>query len=84
MALLDRFRGGSGGRVARKDRTGADPFKVGAGVLIAVLAIVYLGFTKHIPFTHGFQVKVVAITQTSVTFESKGKRFKKVVKEKAQ
>jgi len=66
MALLDRFRGGSGGRVARKDRTGADPFKVGAGVLIAVLAIVYLGFTKHIPFTHGFQVKAVFQTANSL------------------
>ncbi|MGZ4268750.1 MAG: MlaD family protein [Solirubrobacteraceae bacterium] len=47
------------GRVPRKDRMGASPLKVGAIVLAVLIALTYLGFTKHIPFTHDFRVKAV-------------------------
>ena len=46
-------------RVLRKDRTGANPVTVGLLVLIAAAIIVYAGFSKHVPFTHGFRVKAV-------------------------
>jgi ABC-type transporter Mla subunit MlaD len=43
----------------RKDRTGMNPFTAGAIVLVLVIIAVYLGFTKHIPFTHGYRIKGV-------------------------
>lgn len=46
-------------RVLRKDRTGANPFKVGLAVLIVLSLGVYLGFAKDIPFTKGFEVRAV-------------------------
>src|SRR5437763_12164191 len=57
-------------RVPRKDRHGARPLTVGAIVLVVLLAVTYLGFTKHIPFTHGFQVKAVFATANSVRANS--------------
>jgi phospholipid/cholesterol/gamma-HCH transport system substrate-binding protein len=50
-------------RVPRKDRRGASPFAVGGILLILVLVVTYLGFTKHIPFTHGYRLN--AVFQTS-------------------
>jgi phospholipid/cholesterol/gamma-HCH transport system substrate-binding protein len=56
-------------RVLRKDRKGANPVRVGA-LIIAVVAIgSYFGFTKHIPFTHGFQLK--AVFQSAVNMRTK-------------
>jgi phospholipid/cholesterol/gamma-HCH transport system substrate-binding protein len=57
-------------RVPRKDRTGANPFTVGLLVLIAVAAITYFGFAKHIPFTHGFRVKAVFQSSNSIRTNS--------------
>jgi phospholipid/cholesterol/gamma-HCH transport system substrate-binding protein len=53
-------------RVPRKDRTGAPPFRVGAIVLAVLAVIVFLGFTKHVPFTHGFRVKAVFESANSI------------------
>jgi virulence factor Mce-like protein len=46
-------------RVLRKDRHGANALTVGLGVLLLAAIIVYAGFSKHVPFTHGFRVKAV-------------------------
>jgi virulence factor Mce-like protein len=46
-------------RVLRKDRHGANPVTVGLGVLLIAAIVVYAGFSKHVPFTHGFRVKAV-------------------------
>ena len=46
-------------RVPRKDRRGANPMTVGVLFLLLLGVISYFGFTKHIPFTHGFRVKAV-------------------------
>jgi len=59
------FNRGEGTRL-RKDRTGANPFRVGAIVLILAVIAVYFGFTKHIPFTHGFRVKGVFTSAVSI------------------
>jgi virulence factor Mce-like protein len=40
-----------------------NPVTVGAVALLLIAAITYFGFTKHVPFTHGFRVK--AVFQTS-------------------
>ena len=56
--------------VAPKDRTGASAFKVGAVVLILAAIVVYLGFTKDIPFTHGFRVKAVFPSAVSIRSNS--------------
>jgi virulence factor Mce-like protein len=53
-------------RVLRKDRRGANPVTVGALVLLGVAIIAYFGFTKHIPFTHGFRVKAVFANSNNV------------------
>jgi phospholipid/cholesterol/gamma-HCH transport system substrate-binding protein len=46
-------------RVLRKDRTGPNPFLVGILVLLLAAVASYAGFSKHVPFTHGFRVKAV-------------------------
>jgi phospholipid/cholesterol/gamma-HCH transport system substrate-binding protein len=69
MALLRRG-GSQGPRIPRKERTGARPLTVGSIVLIVALIIGYLGFTKHIPFTHGYQVKAVFETANSLRLNS--------------
>jgi ABC-type transporter Mla subunit MlaD len=40
-------------------RRGRDPLKVGALALVVIGLLVYFGFTKHIPFTHGFRFRAV-------------------------
>jgi phospholipid/cholesterol/gamma-HCH transport system substrate-binding protein len=45
--------------VARRRRTGRSPFTIGLIALAIILVGTFLGFTKHIPFTHGFRVKAV-------------------------
>ncbi|MFL5890854.1 MAG: MlaD family protein, partial [Solirubrobacteraceae bacterium] len=57
-------------RVPRKDRRGANPFTVGAIVLIAAIIITYFGFTKHIPFTHGFRLNAVFESANSIRIDS--------------
>jgi virulence factor Mce-like protein len=53
-------------RVPRKDRTGASPFLVGALTLLVALVVVFFGFTKHVPFTHGFRVRAVFDSANSI------------------
>src|ERR1700704_2878984 len=53
-------------RVPRNRRTGASPFKVGALVLLVMAVATYFGFTKHVPFTHGFRVKAVFESSNSI------------------
>ena len=48
----------------RKDRVGASAFTVGLLVLVVLVAVTYFGFTKHVPFTHGFRVKAVFSRRT--------------------
>ena len=53
-------------RVPRKDRTGASPFVVASWSLVVACIGVFFGFTKHIPFTHGFRVKAVFQSANSI------------------
>src|SRR4051794_27286598 len=53
-------------RIPRKDRTGASAFKVGAVVLALLAVATYFGFTKHVPFTHGFRVEAVFPSANSI------------------
>jgi phospholipid/cholesterol/gamma-HCH transport system substrate-binding protein len=53
-------------RVPRKDRSGASPFAVGLVVLIVICIGVFFGFTKHVPFSHGFRVKAVFESSNSI------------------
>jgi phospholipid/cholesterol/gamma-HCH transport system substrate-binding protein len=53
-------------RVPRKHRTGANPFTVGVVTLIVLAIAVFFGFTKHVPFTHGFRVKAVFQSANSI------------------
>jgi phospholipid/cholesterol/gamma-HCH transport system substrate-binding protein len=53
-------------RVPRKDRTGASPFVVGLVLLVVACIGIFLGFTKHIPFTHGFRVNAVFQSANSI------------------
>jgi phospholipid/cholesterol/gamma-HCH transport system substrate-binding protein len=57
-------------RVPRKDRTGANPFTVGALTLLVVIIVTYFGFTKHIPFTHGFRLNAVFESANSIRINS--------------
>src|SRR4051794_25709518 len=57
-------------RIPRKDRSGPSAFKVGAIVLAVALAATYFGFTKHVPFTHGFRVKAVFPSANSIRTNS--------------
>lgn len=67
---MAKTTGPDGKRVPRKDRRGASPFKVGAIALVVVGIVTYLGFTKHIPFTSGFQVKAVFQSANSIRLDS--------------
>src|SRR3954452_2487019 len=53
-------------RIPRKDRTGASAFKGGAVVLALLAVATYFGFTKHVPFTHGFRVNAVFPSANSI------------------
>jgi ABC-type transporter Mla subunit MlaD len=53
-------------RVLRKDRRGANPFTVGLLVLVIAGIVTYAGFSKHVPFTHGFRVKAVFVNANNV------------------
>ena len=46
-------------RLLRKDRHGFNPLTVGLLVLAVCAIVVYAGFSKHVPFTHGFRVNAV-------------------------
>jgi virulence factor Mce-like protein len=50
----------------RNHRQGLSPFTVGALVLVALVAITYLGFTKSIPFRHHYEIHAVFRTANNV------------------
>jgi ABC-type transporter Mla subunit MlaD len=64
--MLGRRRTSDEERVPRKDRSGASPFVVGLVVLIVACVGVFFGFTKHVPFTHGFRVRAVFESSNSI------------------
>jgi len=53
-------------RVLRKDRHGANPLTAGLLVLALCAIAAYAGFSKHVPFTHGFRVKAVFVNANNV------------------
>jgi ABC-type transporter Mla subunit MlaD len=55
-----------GVRVPRKDRRGASPFAVGAIVIAILVIVTYFGFTKHVPFTHGYRLNAVFETSNNL------------------
>ena len=57
-------------RVPRKDRSGASPFAVGLLALVVIALVTYLGFSKHVPFTHGFRVRAVFQSANSIRTNS--------------
>jgi virulence factor Mce-like protein len=57
-------------RALRKDRTGGDAFKVGAITLLVLAVLVYFGFAKNIPFTHGFRLKAAFETSNELRVNS--------------
>ncbi|HEU4974330.1 MAG TPA: MlaD family protein [Baekduia sp.] len=59
-------RGDKVKRVPRKDRRGANPLTVGLLMLLLVALFVYAGFSKHVPFTHGFRVHAVFETSNNI------------------
>jgi phospholipid/cholesterol/gamma-HCH transport system substrate-binding protein len=50
----------------RKDRTGMGTVKAGLLLIGFVVLVSYFGFSKDIPFTHGFRVKVVVPSANSI------------------
>jgi ABC-type transporter Mla subunit MlaD len=53
-------------RVLRKDRHGMSPLAVGLLVLAVCAIVVYAGFSKHVPFTHGFRVDAVFVNANNI------------------
>ena len=53
-------------RTPRKDRTGLSPVAVAAVTLVVAAVLVYLGFTKAIPFQHGFRMNAVFQSAVSI------------------
>jgi phospholipid/cholesterol/gamma-HCH transport system substrate-binding protein len=57
--------------VARRRRSRSrSPFAIGLITLAIILVGTFLGFTKHIPFTHGFRVKAVFESANSLRANS--------------
>ncbi len=55
---------------ARRRRTGRTPLTVGLIALAVIVVGVFLGFTKDIPFTHGFRVKATFESANSLRLNS--------------
>jgi phospholipid/cholesterol/gamma-HCH transport system substrate-binding protein len=51
-------------------REGRSPFAVGIVALVAIVILVFLGFTKDVPFTRPFQVKAVFQSSNSLRPDS--------------
>jgi phospholipid/cholesterol/gamma-HCH transport system substrate-binding protein len=66
VRLFARKGGDEPQRVPRKDRTGASPVAVGVLALIVLALVTYFGFSKDMPFTHGFRVKAVFESSNSI------------------
>src|SRR4051794_7070735 len=50
----------------RNHKTGPSAFTVGAVVLVALVVVTYLGFTKSIPFRHHYEINAVFRTANNV------------------
>lgn len=46
-------------RTPVRDLGHSNPTRIGVVVLVLTAIVVYFGFTKHIPFTHGYRLKAV-------------------------
>ena len=57
-------------RTRTRRREGRSPFTVGLIALIVILILVFLGFTKDIPFTRPYQVKAVFQSSNSLRPDS--------------
>jgi phospholipid/cholesterol/gamma-HCH transport system substrate-binding protein len=57
-------------RIRRRDRGGANPVLVGSIVLAVLVIGTYFGFSKHVPFTHGFRVQAVFSQANSIRLNS--------------
>ena len=51
---------------SRKSRTGMAPVTAGAILAVVLIAVTYFGFTKHIPFTHGYRLQAVFESSNSL------------------
>lgn len=63
---MARSKSSDPNRIPRKDRRGLNPVVVGLVVLVAIGIGTYFGFSKHVPFTHGFRVNAVFENANSV------------------
>jgi phospholipid/cholesterol/gamma-HCH transport system substrate-binding protein len=70
MAILRKSHSADGLRIPRKDRRGMNPVAIGLIALAIICVVTYLGFTKHIPFTHDFRVKAVFESSNSLRLNS--------------
>ena len=43
-----------------------NPLRVGIVFLVILAIVVYFGFTKHIPFKHGYRLKAVFATAVNI------------------
>jgi phospholipid/cholesterol/gamma-HCH transport system substrate-binding protein len=66
-AIRTRRRKRTRGHRSRPPRS---PFAVGLITLVAILILVFLGFTKDIPFTRGYEVKAVFESSNSLRPDS--------------
>lgn len=57
-------------RTLRKDRTGKNPVIVGLLVILGVVLVNWIGFTKDNPFSRGFQFKAVFPSANSIRLGS--------------
>jgi ABC-type transporter Mla subunit MlaD len=44
----------------------SNPVRFGIAVIVVIAFVVYFGFTKHIPFKHGFRLKAVFATAVNI------------------
>jgi ABC-type transporter Mla subunit MlaD len=44
----------------------SNPLRFGIAVIVVIALVVYFGFTKHIPFKHGFRLKAVFATVVNI------------------
>ena len=65
MALLGRTDPDAP-RIPRKDRRGMSPVLAGVILLVLICIGVFFGFTKKVPFTHGFRMQAVFENANSV------------------
>jgi phospholipid/cholesterol/gamma-HCH transport system substrate-binding protein len=53
-------------RTSRKERSGMSPITAGTILAAVLIGVIYFGFTKHIPFTHGFRLQAVFESSNSI------------------